>query len=140
MDDRERLSRRIGALEARIYPRAVRLGWRDYLEDIQDHPGALARVIQALDGQDAGYVVAYPEGDAVYVSDLAVLPKYRGAGPVLVLALALRRYADGRPLRVECRAESWDCIPDRIRARAEGGWWEDYHGDGAPAWVGTLRM
>ena len=77
MSNLKQLAKRMGRLETLIYPESFQNGSEDFLSDLREYSDHLAYIHQ-VDGKDVGYLFAYREGNEIYVSDIAVLPNYRG--------------------------------------------------------------
>lgn len=104
-------TRTLGRLEAEIYPPAFCLGWQDFKEDLEEAEANGGNYSFGLFHQEklVGYIVAYRQGDGVFISDLAFLPKQRaGRNVAALLKVFFQAVAAARlPIYAECRKDSF---------------------------------
>lgn len=132
------LAKLLGALESKVYPASVRLGWRDFLSDIQEH--SAEHIVLVLDRgakHALAYLVAFrdPGTGVLYVSDVARDPKLQGEPRAAVMFALLSTASTlfaGEVFVAELREPSrhlLDAFCDVLEAREES----DYFDDGASA-------
>jgi ribosomal protein S18 acetylase RimI-like enzyme len=77
-------------------------GWDEDFQQARFKRSFDPRRVQIIvcDGEDAGVFTAYPEGDAVMLSQIYILPQYqnRGIGTQLIRSLLESVHADGKPV------------------------------------------
>lgn len=108
------LAKLLGALEAKVYPASVRLGWHDFLVDIDTY-GAdnIVVVTDAARKNALAYLVAFDddaEGEGMlYISDIARDPTLKGSARVDVMLALLTEAGHafrGRTFTAELRRPS----------------------------------
>lgn len=115
----------IGRIEAQVYPPAFQLGSEDFREDLEeaekDGNNFSFGIFQ--NSEMVGYLVAYKEGQKIYISDFAVLSACRTCEVIIALQSAFLKSASqaGLPFRAECRESTKQiCLTHSDFFRANG--------------------